>query len=99
MQSAVVAINSASPEIICQSGTTDSEASRNTMTSGVEGGKKDIQVAILPLGSRTICNQVNIGSDIRRNTGSNIDWASFISFTEAPIAMKIELNRSTARTW
>jgi hypothetical protein len=47
--------------MICQGGTTASDAKRNTITKGMAGGMKDIQEATLPLGSRTICSQTNKG--------------------------------------
>src|SRR5262249_44209971 len=92
----VAARTRAMPERGCQIGTPGGTDCRTIMSIGVSGGIRDMASAIVELGSRTTLNHTNIGLTSNSMAGVIMLCASFMSVTEAPIAMKIEPNIKTA---
>src|SRR5215467_14627725 len=80
------------PESGCQIGTPGGTDCLTIMSIGVRGGMRDIASANVEFGSRTTLNHTNIGLTSSSMTGVIMLCASFMSVTEAPIAMKIEPN-------
>src|SRR5689334_13959051 len=95
-QTRVAASTKTTPERGCQIGTPGGTDCRTIMSMGVSGGIRDMTTAIVEFGSRTTLNHTNIGQTSSSMTGVIMLCASFMSVTEAPIAMKIEPNINTA---
>ena len=58
--------------IVCHNGIGVSVDSRSTIIIGVAGGKNDMVVATMPLGSRSVGIQTNIGMTMVSKIGINI---------------------------
>ena len=86
------------PSMGCQMGIPGGTVRRIVINIGVTGGKSDITVASVDVGSRTIFIQTNIGDIAIIITGVIKLCDSFISETAAPMAINMEPYMNTANT-
>ena len=86
------------PSTGCQMGIPGGTVRRIVINIGVTGGKSDMIVASVDVGSRTMFIQTNMGDIAINITGVIKLWDSFISETAAPIAINIEPYINTAST-